>query len=111
MSHPFRDSICGACGRPHEPPPACSRCGNRPDAPLLGRRACALCLVRAAPRLAVRAVRASAVFVLWSVGLVVALYGAAAAGAFWIFGSGVRQRVAFDPLTHGVLYADEAIAE
>lgn len=112
MSHPFRDSICGACGRPHEPPPVCRRCGDRLDAPLFGRPSCALCLARAAPGLAARAIRASAGFVVRSVSLLAALWMAAAIGASVALCSGGRvPRKTADSLTLPALYAEEGLAE
>ena len=89
MSDPYRASVCGECGRPHDPPAVCRRCGSLLGASL--RPACALCALRVALRLTRRALRAApavlrgtAIAVLWSVIFASTLGAAVGLAAFWI---------------------------
>jgi len=111
MSDPYRARVCGECGRPHDPPDVCRRCGNPLGAPLLGRPACALCALRAAPSLAKRALRAGTVFFGQVALFLFALYVALVFGAVGIYGlgGGVEQTAARDFSTPAIIEVETAI--
>lgn len=111
MSDPYRARVCGECGKPHDPPDVCRRCGNPLGAPLLGRPACALCALRAAPSLAKRALSAGTVFFGQVALFLFALYVALVFGALGIYGlgGGGEQTVARDFSTPAIIEVETAI--
>jgi hypothetical protein len=112
MSDPYRASVCGECGRPHDPPAVCRRCGDRPSAPLLGRPACALCALRVAPALIARALVAFAGFAFRCLLLVSTLGIGVLLGALWIPElARSRDHVLLDPMKHVHIVVEIALVD